>query len=213
MSRSCVLYLVRHGTAQCEVGASPQFPGQRAAWRLTQDGHTQSQRLSPVLTTARPTTVYTSPVLAAVQTAQHIADGLDTLSEVRLRSALLPPAGGQWEGQRWQAIADNGGEAYRLFQCNPAACVFPEGEALHAVQHRAVDCVQRIMCAHLDQRVVLVTHDWVCRLVTLDAMRVSLASFHETRLEPGTMGVLRLVDDCVSLTTLAVDPAESILGV
>jgi phosphoserine phosphatase len=112
-----------------------------------------------------PTSVYCSPLVRAVQTAQAIAQrcGLQPNSVDGLNDLSF----GQWQGLSPAEIQARWPEMARSWLSAPHTVNFPGGESLDILRDRAMAAVKHIVQTHGQQDVVLVAHTVVNRVILL----------------------------------------------
>ena len=72
---------------------------------------------------------------------------------------------GDWEGRSAAELMDTDAEALGRFWADPYAFTPPNGEPLLAFEARVLDALQRLYLAHAGERLLLVTHGGVMRLL------------------------------------------------
>ena len=72
---------------------------------------------------------------------------------------------GAWEGQSAAALMETDAEALGLFWADPYSFTPPEGEAVSVFSDRVLAAVARLQQAHAGERVLLVSHGGVMRLL------------------------------------------------
>jgi alpha-ribazole phosphatase len=72
---------------------------------------------------------------------------------------------GAWEGQSAAALMETDAEALGLFWADPYSFTPPEGEAVSDFSDRVLGAVARLQQAHAGERVLLVSHGGVMRLL------------------------------------------------
>ncbi|QUW68081.1 alpha-ribazole phosphatase family protein [Pseudomonas synxantha] len=84
---------------------------------------------------------------------------------VSLEPALQELHFGAWEGQSAAALMETDAEGLGLFWADPYAFTPPQGEAVSAFSERVLGAVSRLHQAYAGQRVLLVSHGGVMRLL------------------------------------------------
>lgn len=154
------LFVVRHG--QTTLNAQGRFRG-RADPSLDSTGREQAQQAARQLASAQPEAVHTSPLRRAVETAQIIAGEVGL--EVSTLTDLIDIDCGSWEGLTPEQAAASHPEAYQTFRSDPLNATLPGGEAVKAVQTRALDAIRALADAHPSGTIVTVTHEMPIRLI------------------------------------------------
>jgi len=84
---------------------------------------------------------------------------------VSLEPALQELHFGAWEGQSAAALMETDAEGLGLFWADPYAFTPPQGEPVRAFSERVLGAVSRLHQAYAGQRVLLVSHGGVMRLL------------------------------------------------
>lgn len=84
---------------------------------------------------------------------------------VSLELALQELHFGAWEGQSAAALMETDAEGLGLFWADPYAFTPPQGEPVSAFSERVLGAVSRLHQAYAGQRVLLVSHGGVMRLL------------------------------------------------
>jgi alpha-ribazole phosphatase len=154
--------LVRHGATDWNDTKLAQG---HADIELNDEGRAQAHRAARELAGASVDAVYSSDLKRAVDTAKLIADvhGLDVKEDPAFREIDQ----GEWEGLSVDEIArrwpDLWGPA-RHYQQRPG------GESPRQVRERALSGVKRVVQAHPDGTVVVVSHGGTIRWLSAEAL-------------------------------------------
>lgn len=158
--RTRVLVLIRHG--QTTYNVEGRLPGQLPGIPLTDEGRRQAHRAAIALSALPLSTIISSPLERAVETAEIIARGwgLDVHTDPRLMDTDV----GHWAGQKIEDVAKSD-PAWKVFVANPDEP--PEGvESFSAVQQRAVAVAKESLAdASNGDYIVLVAHGDVIKLI------------------------------------------------
>lgn len=97
---------------------------------------------------------------------------------------------GEWTGRRLEDLAKE--PLWRVVQAHPSAAVFPGGESLAAMQHRAVAAV-RDWNARLGEKAVYLvcSHGDVIKAIVADALGLHLDQFQRITADPASLTVIR----------------------
>ena len=145
------LLLIRHATNDW-VGQ--RLAGHTAGVHLNAEGQRQAVALAERLTDWPLAAIYSSPLERARETAQPLAEHRKL--SVVIENGLAEVAYGAWTGQTLQDLAKT--PQWPQVQHTPSLFVFPEGEAMGAMQARAVAAIERLRLAHAGQVIALVSH-------------------------------------------------------
>src|SRR5512147_586441 len=154
------LYLVRHGATQ--LTAENRFSG-AVGVDLSDEGRSQAARLGERLAAEEIAAVYASPLSRALETATLIA-GPHRLAPVQ-EDGLREISHGRWEGLARQEVEERFPEEYAAWEADPFTFAPVGGESGIAVLARALPVVRRIVAAHADRTVLVVSHKATLRLV------------------------------------------------
>jgi alpha-ribazole phosphatase len=126
---------------------------------LSDEGRAHAGRLAASLAGMSYDAVYASPRRRTVETAAPLAHarGLATVVDDDLREIDF----GEFEGRRYDEIAETHPEIYRRWMEAPTTVTFPGGESYEDLRLRALQALTRISKAH--ESAVVVTHGGVVR--------------------------------------------------
>jgi len=181
------LILVRHG----ETIANREFRyiGARDD-ALTEHGQAQAVQLAGALSVLPVAAVYSSPRQRAYQTALPIASrhGLAIQVLDDLREADF----GTWEGlSRSEVVARSTQDAGQLLAWErDTALAPPGGESLEAMHLRVSAVVEKLVQAHPDQTVVLVSHVGPIKAILCAALGAPISAAFRIFLDPATISVV-----------------------
>lgn len=190
-----VALLVRHGRTTANTA------GVLAGWTpgvaLDEVGEAQAAALAQRLGDVPLAALVSSPLERCQQTAQALTTGRDlaVLVDDRLGEAGY----GDWTGRRLADLSRT--RLWRTVQEHPSSVVFPgpQGEAMAAVQARAVAAVREhdrsVTAQHGPDAVwVAVSHGDVVKAVLADALGVHLDLFQRLVVDPGSVSAVRYTD-------------------
>jgi len=154
------LFLMRHG--ETERGCEAMLYGHTDV-ALSPIGIEQSRRLVSELEARPLDAIYSSDLSRAVFAAQMIADsrGLTTQILRELREAYM----GKWEGKTLSEVAIAQPEMISCLYTDPSEFRYPEGESFIEVQARVEQALCRILEAHTEGEIAIMTHGGVSRLI------------------------------------------------
>lgn len=187
-----VVLLVRHGrTSANHTGV---LAGRTPGVRLDDAGREQARRVGERLAAVPCVRVVTSPLVRTVETARAVASAQGDPPRVRRDKGLLECGYGAWTGRSLRELAKE--PLWRTVQAHPSAVVFPDGESLAQVQHRAVTTVRRhdaeVAAEHGDDACwVAVSHGDVIKAVLADALGLHLDQFQRLVVDPASVSVVR----------------------
>ena len=180
------LILIRHGET---VWNSQQRMQGHSNSDLSEEGRAQIESLGQWMKNVSFDHIYSSDSLRARQTAEAITkySGHTLKIDQRLREKNL----GVFEGLTTEEAKERHPEIFRLFKTAGSNYVIDEGESTQQLLDRALEFIEEIRLMHPDQRVVLVTHGGVVRVLIKHTLGLSVGS--PTRFLIKNTGLFRLV--------------------
>lgn len=142
--------------------------------------------------------VITSPLQRCAVFARHFTrqHALPLSSDHRFQEMHF----GRWEGRTAADIFDKEPEALNKFWTNPGKHSAPGGESLSSFQHRVVTAWNEVMEKHAGQRVLIVTHGGVIRLLLCYHQQRPIEELLQIEVQHGALFTLQAscIDDSVS---------------
>ncbi|HIO11400.1 MAG TPA: histidine phosphatase family protein [Deltaproteobacteria bacterium] len=180
------LILIRHGET---VWNSQQRMQGHSNSDLSEEGRAQIESLGQWMKNVSFDHIYSSDSLRARQTAEAITkySGHTLKIDQRLREKNL----GVFEGLTTEEAKERHPEIFRLFKTAGSNYVIDEGESTQQLLDRALEFIEEIRLLQPDQRVVLVTHGGVVRVLIKHTLGLSVGS--PTRFLIKNTGLFRLV--------------------
>jgi probable phosphoglycerate mutase len=180
------IIFIRHG--ETEWNSQQRMQGHSNS-DLSSVGQTQIQALGQWMKNVPFDHIYSSDSLRAKQTAEAITQfsGHKLKIDLRLREKNL----GVFEGLTSEEARERHPEVFSLFKTAGSKYVIDEGESTQQLQDRALEIVDEIRIKHLKERVLLVTHGGLIRVVMKHSLGLSLET--PTRFLIRNTGVFRLV--------------------
>lgn len=197
------LILIRHApTADTGKRLTGRLPGVS----LTPAGRDAAAALAGRLAAADLGAVYTSPALRCRQTAALIAapHGLHP----RVRRGLADTDYGGFSGRTLASARRS--PLWRQVRSAPSRVRFPEGEALAAVQARAVEACENLAAAHPGGTIALVTHSDVIATALAHYLGMPLDCFPRLAPAAASATTVELPADGPALVVAVGVPAEGI---
>ena len=167
------IVLVRH--AETQLNIEQRLRG-RADPPLSAHGTRQADTLAASFDGFPPAVVLASPRRRALETASAIARRHRVVLSVEERIDDIDY--GAWTGRSADELRAGWPELYERYLRDPASVAFPDGEAMEAVQERAWAVASELARVDRPDRVALVTHDAIIRLVVCRLMATPLATMH-----------------------------------
>jgi probable phosphomutase (TIGR03848 family) len=179
------LVLLRHGLTAL---TGPVLAGWTPGVHLDDRGWAQAEAVAERLRGTRFAAVVSSPLERCVETAVtatgHGVEVDDRLGECRY---------GEWTGRPLHELSKD--PLWKIVQQHPSAAVFPGGEALRDVQHRAVAAV-RDWNARLGAGATWLacSHGDVIKAVVADALGLHLDQFQRLTVDPCSVTVIHYTE-------------------
>ncbi len=151
------IFLIRHGESEAFVeGTSFPLVGGHGDPALSAEGHEQAKRLAERLATAGLDAIYVTNLRRTAQTAAPLAArlGLTPQVEADLREVNL----GEWEGGLYRKMAAQSHPLVLRAWAEERWDIIPGAEPADEFAARIRDGFRRIVHAHPDQRVAVVSH-------------------------------------------------------
>jgi probable phosphomutase (TIGR03848 family) len=184
------------------ANASGTLAGRTPGVRLDELGREQATRAGERLAGVRLISVVSSPLERCQETARALLATRPVADEqfpvpLHTDEAITECDYGSWQGR---ALKDLAGEPlWRTVQTQPSAASFPGGEAMLAMQARAVSAVRRhdaaISEAHgADAIWAAVSHGDIIKSILADAHGMHLDLFQRLHVDPASISVIRYTD-------------------
>lgn len=200
-SRSTTLLLARHG--QTVWHAENRYAGVSDV-QLTEEGRAQAEALGRWAAAHPVDAIWTSTMSRAVATAEPACRALGLVA--RREPALRECDFGVLEGRTLAEFELENPVRAKAFRADPVSYPFPEAEDPRTAAARGTRALRRIADAHPGERVLVVAHNTLLRLVLCAALSVPLGEYR--RVLPGLRNAaiteLRLEDGAAALISLNV---------
>jgi alpha-ribazole phosphatase len=154
------LDLLRHGETELGGGLRGSLDD-----ALTEKGWQQMR--AAVMAQGPWDRLVSSPLQRCARFAEELAAQLEL--PVELDNALQELHFGAWEGQSAAALMDTDAEALGLFWADPYSFTPPQGEPVVEFSARVLAAVARLHVAYAGERVLLISHGGVMRLLLAQA--------------------------------------------
>ncbi len=183
------LYLIRHG--EVEGAADARLIGRTDA-PLSQRGAEQSLALAQSLAGERLSAVYSSDLQRARTTAQTIAkqNSLTVTENPEWREIDM----GHWEGLTMKRVHDENPELVAQLFADPASFQYPGGESFATFTTRIQNALDDLLSTHPNDRVALVTHGGVCRVIIGTVLGVPPSNWLRLAQDYGCLNVIEWYD-------------------
>ncbi len=184
--------LVRHG--RTTANASGLLAGRQPGVKLDEVGLTQAEAAGQRLASVPLAAIVSSPLERCRQTARSILRAQAGALRVASERGLTECDYGDWQGRQLKDLAKE--PLWSTVQTQPSAAMFPGGETMPAMQHRAVAAVRRHDAA-VEARDgagavwVAVSHGDVIKSILADALGLHLDLFQRLHVDPASISIIR----------------------
>ena len=200
MSRTRLLYLIRHGATEANTRRPYVLQGQRTDLPLSEIGRRQAEAVRTALRDRAIDHVFSSPLRRARQTADLLAEPHGV--PVQLMDELTECDVGRWEGLSWDEVRRQDGPYLDTFEADPGTVPYADGESFQQVQDRAVPAIQRLVREHPEGNMLVVTHNVVARVIVARVTGTAIAKARTIRLDNAGITILSIADGTEKLLTL-----------
>ncbi len=200
-----IFYLVRHGVTS---HTGHRLSGRMPDIHLSDAGMTEAEVAANSLAKVRLKSIYSSPIDRCIETARIIA-GKHGLP-VRTRKDLAEVEYGTWTNKSLKTVTRT--KLWSSVQNWPAGTRFPEGESFVEIQSRGVAILEDLRTRHPKDRVCVVSHGDVIRLVMAHYMGIHLDLFQRILITPASISVLSVTDSGPVVLTLNAPPGSPLGG-
>ncbi|MEE1749681.1 MULTISPECIES: histidine phosphatase family protein [unclassified Streptomyces] len=211
MTRSpATLLLARHG--QTVWHAENRYAGVSDI-ALTDEGRRQARQLGDWAARNGVDAIWTSTLSRAIETARPACEALGLTP--RRAHELRECDFGEVEGRTLAEFAAGQPEWAREYRADPVAHPFPGAEDPRAAAARGAAALRRIAAGHPGQRVLVVAHNTLLRLVLCELLSIPLGAYRRVfpRLLNGAVSELRIGEQGGALLSLNVPCAPDTLNV
>ena len=166
------IFLVRHG--ETKLNKASVFRGHLDI-ELNETGLRQAAAAGERFKEISIDKIYSSPLQRALQTAEAIASHHKL--EIERREEFNDMNLGIWEGMEKAAVAEKYPDQWDLWVNNPTELKIPNGETLNDVSTRAFSGLSKIVSEDSHDKIVIVTHRIICKLLILNIFGIGLNGF------------------------------------
>ena len=197
---TCWLYLIRHGATANNCAKPVRLQGCRTDPGLSDEGRRQAEHTARFLSSAGLSSVYSSPLLRARQTAEAIAKplGLEVMTVDELTEADV----GVWEGRTWVEIEKTEPEAYAAFMENGAENPYLGGETIRAVFERSAPVLERLVAENQGRSIAIVAHNVVNRAWITQLLGMPVSKYRDVPQDNCGVNLVRYRKGQVKLVTI-----------
>jgi broad specificity phosphatase PhoE len=190
-------YLLRHG----EVEGGTRFRG------ITDDPLSEKgwQQMSLRCNTIPEIQHIISSPLKRCSLFAHALSG-KTVNSVEIFDELQEINFGRWEGKSVQQIEVHHAPELRAFWQDPVNNTPDEGEPLIQFRQRIVRCWHRIIHQYQNQKVLIISHAGVQKIILAEVLNMPLESIHKFEIPHACLSVINVyysLDNSINMTISA----------
>lgn len=187
------LYLIRHGVT--EGNGEKRYKGSIDV-PISQEGIEQVRRLSEFIRAdlcgSSLSAVYASPLSRALDSAEVIAAsyGLEPIVVDGLKERNF----GIWEGMTLAEIHEKYPGEFKAWAANPLEHSPLGGESTLEVRDRIIPAVEEIIARHCDEKVAIVAHGGVNRVVLCHVLCMPLQHIFRIEQDNAAVNIIKFYD-------------------
>ncbi|MDQ1736192.1 MAG: ribonuclease / adenosylcobalamin/alpha-ribazole phosphatase [Pseudonocardiales bacterium] len=190
------LILLRHGVT--EYTLAKRFAG-RSDLDLLDEGRTQAEQAAERIARLGPVNaVVSSPLRRTRQTAQVVADRLGVDAgidfDIEIEDGFAETDFGDWDGHTYPEVEARWPGQLAKWLNDPAVAP-PGGESFEAVTRRVRRARDRVLAAHTDETVLVVTHVSPIKILVRLALDAPPSALHRMYLAPASISVVDYYPD------------------
>ncbi|HHW67867.1 MAG: phosphoserine phosphatase [Epulopiscium sp.] len=178
-------YLIRHGETEWNV--QNRYQGITDI-PLSSVGKLQAQAIATRMKDYEVDAIYASDLSRAFVTAKSIAKEKNL--EVRTLPQLREINFGEWEGYTMTELEEIYGDDYKRFFMEPHKYPFPGEGSMEAVQMRVKKAVEIITSNHDHQKVVIVSHGGILKVLIMTLLELDLSFYKSFWLGNTSLSIL-----------------------
>jgi probable phosphoglycerate mutase len=167
--------------------------GRLAGWtpgvHLNDDGKAQAAALADSLAKAKIAALYASPLERTMETAQAIVGHYPGMC-VQPLEAVGEVKYGKWQGEKLSRLRRE--PLWEIIQVYPSRAHFPDGEAIRQAQARAVDALETLSLRHTNQRVAVISHSDIIKLIVAHYIGAHIDFFQRIEISPASLTIIWL---------------------
>jgi broad specificity phosphatase PhoE len=187
------IYLVRHG--ETEWNREEMFRGRKDI-PLNNTGEEQANKVSSYFKEKHVDLIVSSPMKRAMQTAEPLSRSKGI--EIKAMAEFTDMNFGAWEGSTLKRVKEDYPLEFSLWEKHPDRLQTAEGESLETVRARVSGGLADIDPLP-EQRVVIVTHRVICKIIVLYALGIENSHFWDMRFDPCSITLLEYSSAVYSL--------------
>ncbi len=184
-----ITILVRHGETPWNKKLLLQG---RTDVSLSDKGREQTRTLSSTLSSVPISSIYSSPLSRAFETAQILSAPHGIVPEID--DGLAEISFGDWEGKSHEILRKEAPEQYKKWIANPKEMLVPRAERLNDAQSRVMRSFERIVKKNEGKVTIIVGHGGINRILLLTILQADLDAFWRLRQDTTCLNLIEFSD-------------------
>lgn len=193
------MIIVRHG--ESEWNRIHRYQGQLDA-PLSELGVRQAEALAERLRTEQIDCFYTSPLQRCSHTTEIIS-ALHPGVSVHQEPALMEIHHGEWQGKYAEEVTAQFSEGLNEWRKYPMRSQMPGGESFTNIYKRSIAFKERMLAAHQEQTIAVITHDVVIKILVADVLDMNMDAINRIWLTNGSISTIVYGEDMSYLASLS----------
>lgn len=178
------ILLIRHGEND---SLGKYLPGNLPGIHLNEAGKAQALLVADSLKDVPITSIISSPLERAVETAEPLAKMLDL--PITLEPGFIEMSTGSWTGKNFPEV--KGDPLWEKLRSDPENYGFPEGESFSAAQERLWTALNNVVENQKDHAIVAIfSHSDCIKLLLTRAMEAPLKRYYSFNVDTASLNVL-----------------------
>ena len=189
--------LIRHG--QTNSNTTGLFMG----WSdedLNEAGYAQAQALASRLANLPISSIYTSPLRRAYNTAAILAKPHQL--ELKVMDELIEIQAGDWQGLYMNEIQQRWPELWQQLRTDVSKVTLPNGESFGQVTDRAIRAFDTIIATNHDGYVAIVSHEVVIKVIVIHVLGATNSIYRRFEVRNASLSMIQITDGIARLATL-----------
>jgi broad specificity phosphatase PhoE len=178
------ILLIRHGDNE---SLSKYLPGHLTGIHLNETGKAQALLVAESLKDVQITSIISSPLERAVETATPLAEKLNL--SVDIQKGFIEMNTGLWTGKNFTEIKED--PVWKLLREDPENHTFPDGETFADAQERLWDALKTTIETQDDNAIVAIfSHSDCIKLLLAKAMDAPMRRYYSFSIDPASLSIL-----------------------
>ena len=194
------LFLLRHGATAANLEQPYRLQGRRLDNPLDPIGIHQAEMTRDLLASRHFSSIYSSPLKRALQTASIVASSHG--QTVQVIEALTECDVGRWEGLTKKSIRQQFPREYHLFSEDPGKHGYLGGENFSEVAARSTPVFNELLARHAGETILVVSHHVVNRVYLAGLLGLSPSEAKRVSLDNCGVSVVAQDGESKRLVTL-----------